>query len=178
MKLDRAKMEELEREAAKADPCANIPGFYSKSTAEQAEIRLQMALQAAASADEKLKDQGAIPKSIKSNSSFSSLQSLDDSSKKARAIEDIERSGFEPAAFSSSKDKQSSMSVNDAHDNAIFGGAEPILLNMPTSKELKKKDTDAIMHSNLYVSAAEKMEHWKEKLRKMRQRKLEKDSMY
>lgn len=173
MKLDKAKLEELEQEAAKADPCANIPGFYSKSTSEQAEIRLQMALQAAAKADDQLKEQGAIPKSTKSNPTLASVQSLEDSSRKARAIEDIEKGGFEPATFSSSKDKPSAVSINDAHDSAIFGGVEPVLLKAPPSEKLKLKDRESLMHTNLYVSAAEKMEHWKQKLKRLRQRKLE-----
>jgi len=181
MSIPKEKLKELESNAKKADPCVNVPGFHKMTPAEQAEVRLQMALKAASAADDKLKKQGVIPESISSNISLSLLTSeRDDANKRARAIEGIESEGFAPAEFESSTLKPASLSmgIDSVHDVAMFTvGEEPIMLKAMPSKELQLKDKESLMHPNLYVSTAEKMDMWKQKLAKMRRQKMEGNAM-
>jgi len=175
MELPEEKLKELEREAKKFDPCHSVPGFSTMTPAEQAELRLQMALKAATAADDKLKKQGVIPETVASNTSLSVLaMERDQTTRRARAIEGIENEGFAPVDFTSSKANPAALSIDSAHDMAMFTvGDEPIMLKALPSKELQLKDKESLMHPNLYVKASEKMEMWKVKLATMRRRKLE-----
>lgn len=134
------------------------------SAAEQSEARLQLALKAAAAAGEKLKEQGVLPASL--TTTYVEQQA------RSRAIEGIESDSFTPSAFKSSKEKKNVASIDSVHDSAIFGLGD-LTIHATPSSELQAKDTESLMHPNLYISAEDKMQRWIKKLGDMRRRKLE-----
>lgn len=146
------------------------------TSAEQAEARLQMALKAAASVDENLREQGILPVKYKGSGNNSPL--LYDAEHRSKAISDIESSGFAQSSYKSSRwESNSRLDPNDLHDSAIFGGdialgagGEMSILSA-SSQPLKDKDSESLMHPNLYVSADEKMDHWIKKLKAFRRSK-------
>ncbi|XP_021344549.1 serine/Arginine-related protein 53-like [Mizuhopecten yessoensis] len=73
-----------------------IPGFHDMTPAEKSKLRLQLALKAAAAADERIKDQ------IK-ESQFGGASTVEDQMKFSSAVKDIESSSFVPTSFKSNR---------------------------------------------------------------------------
>lgn len=156
-RAERDKSEETE------DPFASIPGFSEMPPSEQARIRMQMALKAAAAADEKIKGH--------SEESRSSL-SLQDQMNYSQAIQDIESSGFMASAFKSSRgDKKPDKTIKEEF---LFGTAGELKLDPNQRKPvIVNVDTDELAHPNFYTDPEEKMDRWIQKLTTMRRKKLE-----
>lgn len=129
---------------------------------EQAQIRMQMALKAAAAADEKIKEQTTGTKESKSHKE--QLQF-------SNAVKEIESSSFVQSSFSSNrtdKDKTSSK-----EESFSFGTAAEFKPDMAVKKILEVDDLSKLAHSNLFVDPDVKMDQWIERLKSLRQRKLE-----
>ncbi|XP_013415498.1 serine/Arginine-related protein 53-like [Lingula anatina] len=160
-----------------SDPCSDIPGFQDLDPAEQNKIRLQMALKAAADADNKLKAQGLIEGRTRA-------MELTDQLERQKAIEEIEEQGFVPQSFTSGSSKDTTVQQKQgAHESAIFGRSyssftsvkkEP---NTETTGKIVYRDTGSLLHPSLCVSAEEKMERWKKKVAEYRRKKLEGEAM-
>lgn len=148
---------------------------------KQAELKLQQALRAAAIADEKLKEAGLLPEGVgRSLQDINIREEHDAGVSRAAAIEAIEDEGFTQTHFTSSKNaKASSGNVLPTHDNAIFGSLTLDLPETDPAKILKAGPCDpkSLMHPNFFVPAEKKMEKWCQKLKIMRDRKLEGEEM-
>ncbi|XP_045199637.1 serine/Arginine-related protein 53-like [Mercenaria mercenaria] len=148
------------------DPCANIPGFAEMTPAEQAKIRMHMALKAAAAADEKLK--GDVTKSHSSTS-------LHDSMAFSQAIQDIESSSFAASSFKSSRgDRKEEKSVKD---DFTFGTAGELKLDSQRKPVLVDVENEDLAHPSLYTDPEEKLDQWIQKLAAMRRKKLEGEAL-
>ncbi|XP_061171699.1 DNA-directed RNA polymerase II subunit RPB1-like [Saccostrea echinata] len=136
------------------DPCANFPGFADMTPSEQAQIRMQMALKAAAAADEKIKEQTTSSKNSKS---------LKEQLQFSNAVKEIESSSFVQSSFSSNrtdKDKTSSK-----EESFSFGTAAEFKPDMAVKKILEVDDLSKLAHSNLFVDPDVKMDQWIERLK-------------
>lgn len=130
--------------------------------AEQAKIRMHMALKAAAAADEKLK--GEMGKSQSSTS-------LHDSLNFSQAIQDIEASGFSAVAFKSSRgDKREE---KPSAEGFTFGTAGELKLDSQRKPVLVDVDKEELAHPSLYTDPEEKLDKWIQKLAALRRKKLE-----
>ncbi|XP_070537953.1 serine/Arginine-related protein 53-like isoform X2 [Ptychodera flava] len=167
-------MLEMAVEDKKLDPFADIPGFNDMTPAEKTKIRMQKALEAAASADAALRQKGLLQSGDK--------LSLAEQMQRQQAIEDIEQDGFVPSAFKSSQDSKPTPSASltgadESHDAAIFGGGSVSFQPFTGAKSQKKnvyvyKDRGPLASHSLFVSAEEKEERWIKKLEAMRNEKL------
>lgn len=134
--------------------------------AEQAKIRMHMALKAAAAADEKLK--GDVTKSHSSTS-------LHDSMAFSQALQDIESSGFAASSFKSSRgDKKEE---KPQIDDFTFGTAGELRLDSQRKPVLVDVDKEELAHPSLYTDPEEKLEKWIQKLSAMRRKKLEGEAL-
>lgn len=133
------------------------------TSSEQARIRMQIALKAAAAADEKIKGH-----SEESRSSFS----LQDQMNFSQSVQDIESSGFIASSFKSSRgDKKEDKGLKEEF---LFGTAGELKLDASQRKPvIVNVDTDELAHPNFYTDPEEKMERWIQKLTTMRRKKLE-----
>lgn len=130
---------------------------------EQARIRMQVALKAAAAADEKIKGH--------SEESRSSIN-IHDQMKYSQAVQDIESSGFMATSFKSSRGERKE--DKGLKDEFLFGTAAELKLDPSQRKPvIVDVETDELAHPNFYTDPEEKMERWIQKLTTMRRRKLE-----
>ncbi|ESO92857.1 hypothetical protein LOTGIDRAFT_162334 [Lottia gigantea] len=155
----------------KSDPVSNIPGFEDMAPHEQAKIRMQFALKAAAAADEKIRQEEA------SSSTTETDQKPKDILSFSNAVAEIEDFGFTPSSFKSSrstkKKEDTSEKILDSHDQAMFGISGLALKTEPGFNKPITIDPNTLAHSNLYVDSDEKMERWIAKLTSMRRKKME-----
>ncbi|ELU02268.1 hypothetical protein CAPTEDRAFT_213808 [Capitella teleta] len=149
--------------------------FSVHPPSKQAELRLQLALKAAAAADQKLHERGLL-----ADSSRSTPISFEDQQKRMQDLESIEHESFEPAVFKSSASKPlaSTKSVDTLHSDAIFSTSGPVILPAASSVgQSVLSDVRQLFGSLFYVPQEEKQKIWMKKLREMRSRKLERDAM-
>ncbi|XP_033760448.1 serine/Arginine-related protein 53-like [Pecten maximus] len=149
---------------SKEDPAEMIPGFHDMTPAEQTKLRLQLALKAAAAADERIKDQ------IK-ESQFGGASTVEDQMKFSSAVKDIESSTFVPTSFKSTRSDRPN--TDDKKDDFLFGTAGEIRADMTPRKPLIIHDLNTLSHPNLHVDPDEKMKRWIERLTMLRKKKLE-----
>ncbi|XP_064614859.1 serine/Arginine-related protein 53-like [Liolophura sinensis] len=163
----------------KDDPCAQVPGFSDMTPADQAKVRMQLALRAAAAADEKLKEQGVLlnPKAA---------MSAGEQRKFNQAVQSIEKESFAPAAFTSNRDDPSTKEEDELgrsrlernHDTAIFGSTKlDIKLDPSERTNVVYNGAMSLAHPNLQKTTQEKMSQWIEKLTALRRKKLEGDML-
>lgn len=134
--------------------------------AEQAKIRMHMALKAAAAADEKIK--GDVSRSQSSTS-------LQDSLNFSQALQDIEASGFTSAAFRSSRsDKRDE---KPGKDEFMFGTAGELKLDSQKKTVLVDVEKEDLAHPSLYTDPEEKLDKWIQKLAALRRKKLEGEAL-
>lgn len=151
---------------AAEDSCANIPGFADMTPAEQAQARMQMALKAAAAADEKIKEQ------LTGSSTATESKSHQEQLQFSNAIKDIESSSFVQSSFVSNRaDKEKTGSKKE--EEFSFGTAAEFKPDMAVKKILEVDDLTKLAHSNLFVDPEVKMDQWVERLKSLRQKKLE-----
>lgn len=135
--------------------------------AEQAKVRMQMALKAAAAADEKIKEQQQINyKSVKTED-----KSFEEQLKFSSAVSEIESSSFNPSSFKSSRSDKKDQAPKS--EEFLFGTAAEFKPDMITRHTFVIEDPDNLAHPNLHVDPQEKLERWIQKLTAMRKRKLE-----
>lgn len=134
---------------------------------EQARIRMQMALKAAAAADEKLK--GDIPRSH-------SYPSLQDSMAFSQAVQDIESSAFVSSSFKSNRGDKIKEEKSD-RDEFVFGTAGELKLDSQRKPILLDIENEDLADPSLYTDPEEKLDRWIQKLYAMRRRKLEGDAL-
>lgn len=129
---------------------------------------MQMALKAAAAADEKIKGEGI--------SKSSSSASLKDSLAFTNAVQDIESSGFTATSFK--RHRWEKKEEKPAIDEFTFGTAGELRLESTQKKPvLVNIETDELAAPALYSDPAEKMERWIQKLTAMRKKKLEGEAL-
>ncbi|KAL5003961.1 hypothetical protein ScPMuIL_017417 [Solemya velum] len=146
------------------DPCACIPGFTEMTASEQTRVRMNLALKAAAAADEKLKE-GLTGEKSDSPISFK------DQEKYASAIAEIESNEFVPSTFKSSR-YEKKYEDKKSMDDFAFGTVAEIKID-PTKKFTIPTDITVLAHENLSTDPEVKMDRWIEKLKSMRRKKLE-----
>ncbi|XP_052782525.1 serine/Arginine-related protein 53-like [Mya arenaria] len=148
------------------DPCLNIPGFAEMAPSEQAKIRMNMALKAAAAADEKIKGD---------TQRISSATSLQDSMAFSQAIQDIESTGFSAATFKSSRGDHKDGSTD--RDEFVFGTAGELRLDSHRKPVILDIDKEDLAHPSLYSDPEERMERWVQRLTQLRRKKLEGEAL-
>ncbi|XP_069104293.1 serine/Arginine-related protein 53-like [Argopecten irradians] len=149
---------------SKDDPTEMIPGFHDMTPAEQSKLRLQLALKAAAAADERIKDQ------IK-ESQYGGSTTVEEQMKFSSAVKDIESSTFVPTSFKSTRSERPA--TDDKKADFLFGTAGEIRADMTPRKPLIIHDLNTLSHPNLHVDPEEKMKRWIERLATLRKKKLE-----
>lgn len=146
---------------------------------EQAKIRLKMALQAAAAADEqlrKMQEQSNLTleqRTIKEQPNF------------AEKVESIESAAFTQSAFQSGslpgrakQSQQKELPEDKSHDDAIFGMLsnnkleDKINTDSLSEKIPSHVDIDTYAHPSLFVDVNEKKKRWIQKLCAFRKKKL------
>lgn len=154
------------------------PHVDSMTNAQHSEKLLQKALQAAVDADEILQAQGVVLDDSRVRVKTETV-SFDEQQRRASAINDIENSDFVQSEFRSSRSEiplPSGSIVDASHSGAMFGTVNATALTVGAvsqnglSTSACLPDDDALMHPNLFASAAEKMERWKKKLAQLRKR--------
>lgn len=152
-------------------------GLDYLSNAVKAEAKLQMAIMAAAAADETLKSRGHLATNVGRK-----CESFEDQQKRANVIEEIDSGGFTQATFRSTRTEipMPKGSATDAsHAGAMFGGSTLVIANSKQLENISQKayslavDQDSFMHPYLFVSCEEKMDRWKKKLTEMREIRLQ-----
>jgi len=134
-----------------------------------AERKLQLALKAAAAADEALKAQGVLL------SSSLKLPTLAEQQQRAAAIDSIDNDEFVQSSFRSNRNEipmPSGSSVDASHAGAMFSSSSRVTSQPIRAFPASVIDKDSLMHPNLYIGAEEKMENWKVKLATWRRNKL------
>lgn len=148
------------------------------NSAEKAEAKLQMALKAAAAADEQLKRQGLL-----AASAGRPLISTEDQQKRANAIEAIDSEGFAQSTFRSTRSEipmPKGSKADASHAGAMFGTSVSSnfldSISKTTDGAIKAsvvEDDNLLMHPNMYLmSVEEKMERWKVKIVEIRKKIL------
>ncbi|XP_076454316.1 uncharacterized protein LOC143289232 isoform X2 [Babylonia areolata] len=160
-----------------------IPGFKDmtmscQTPAEQAQMRLKMALRAATMSDEKLKEQSPSSAQGAPVSSPLSRQQF------AEAVATIDADSFVPTSFKSSRSSKSLKETREAatelpsHNMAMFGAvgnsvvftkAEPV----DKSSEALEDNPETLFADCLKVDPEEKMARWIQKLTALRRKRLE-----
>ncbi|XP_076454318.1 uncharacterized protein LOC143289232 isoform X3 [Babylonia areolata] len=155
-----------------------IPGFKDMTPAEQAQMRLKMALRAATMSDEKLKEQSPSSAQGAPVSSPLSRQQF------AEAVATIDADSFVPTSFKSSRSSKSLKETREAatelpsHNMAMFGAvgnsvvftkAEPV----DKSSEALEDNPETLFADCLKVDPEEKMARWIQKLTALRRKRLE-----
>lgn len=134
--------------------------------AEQAQARMQMALKAAAAADEKIKEQ------LTGSAAGTGSKTHQEQLQFSNAIKDIESSSFIQSSFVSNRsDKEKTGSKKE--EEFSFGTAAEFKPDMAVKKILEVDDLSKLAHSNLFVDPEVKMDQWVERLKSLRQKKLE-----
>ncbi|KAK6195209.1 hypothetical protein SNE40_000683 [Patella caerulea] len=171
---DRYRDRKRSPETESSDPATNIPGFEDMAPHEKARIRMQLALKAAAAADEKIREESA---SLAQSAVFKPKDPMAFST----AVAEIEDFGFAPSKFKSSQSKkkkdESSEKYIDTHEQAMFGiGGLEIKAEAGFNKPITI-DPNTLAHPNLYCDPKEKMDKWINKLASMRRKKFDGMSM-
>lgn len=134
--------------------------------AEQAQARMHMALKAAAAADEKIKEQ------LTGSAAGTGGKTHQEQLQFSNAIKDIESSSFIQSSFVSNRyDKEKTGSKKE--EEFSFGTAAEFKPDMAVKKILEVDDLSKLAHSNLCVDPEVKMDQWVERLKSLRQKKLE-----
>lgn len=132
--------------------------------AEKAKVRMQMALKAAAAADERIKEQTK-------EQPFGGASTVEEQIKFSGAVKDIESSSFVPTSFKSSRSEKTT--GDDKKEDFLFGTAGEIRSDLTPRKPLIIQDLNTLAHPNLHVDPDEKMKRWIERLAALRKKKLE-----
>lgn len=145
--------------------------------AETIKVKMQRALEAAASADAKLRDQGVLTNAVKQEA-----LSVAEELKRKKALEKIEKDGFQPKNFSSSasnvkvKNSKPTATPDTSHDSAMFGtlldGAETNTSAQTLAVRGPRYKTKTFVSQAISASAEEKEEKWIQKLQSMRKQRL------
>lgn len=127
---------------------------------------MQMALKAAAAADEKLRGQADGQK-------VGSQRSFEESLKFTQAVQDIEGTGFAPQVFKSSRSDKKNEKV-EPKEEFTFGTAGELRLDMIQRKPIDiDVNTEELAHPDFFGDPEEKIQRWIQKLGAMRRKKLE-----
>lgn len=129
---------------------------------EKAQVRMQMALKAAAAADEKIKHQ-----------SKSDTKSFEDQMKFSKSIMDIESSSFVQSSFLSNRKDKSEKDSEKKDDLFMFGTAAEFKPDLVSKVIPTFDDPKSLADPSLFVDPAIKMERWIERLNTLRRKKLE-----
>ncbi|XP_022105059.1 serine/arginine-rich splicing factor 4-like [Acanthaster planci] len=151
---------------------------------ESVKQKMQKALEAAASANDKLKEKGVISATVKQEP-----LSLAEEQQKQKAIAEIEEDSFKPSTFlsgqSTARPLPAKLTKEQNHDNAIFGSAAVSVagLNQASFKRnqtifYKTVNRGELASSLLAKTSKEKMDAWIAKLAKMREEKIKSNPEY
>ncbi|XP_074658152.1 uncharacterized protein LOC141911089 [Tubulanus polymorphus] len=158
----------IKQQPKEDDSISSLPGLDKMNPVAQAEMRMQMALKAAALADQKLKKQGVLSSSP---SLIQTEEEINDQLERAKLIDNIERDGFDQTAFRSTKSQKEDGIVNlPSHNDVIFGAEIPQFA--PTKPKIMYQESDTPFHPIYYESDEVKFERWKIRLMEMRKQKL------
>ncbi|XP_052216623.1 serine/Arginine-related protein 53-like isoform X2 [Dreissena polymorpha] len=163
----KSKSRRSNRSEEREDPCLNIPGFADMAPSEQAKIRMNMALKAAAAADEKIKGD---------NSSKSGMSSMKESLAFSQAVQDIESGGFSAGVFKSTRNEKRDDS--NSRDEFLFGTAGELRLDGNRKAVIVDVDREELAHPSLYSDPEEKLDKWIHRLTQLRRKKLEGEALY
>ncbi|XP_029472111.1 serine/Arginine-related protein 53 isoform X4 [Rhinatrema bivittatum] len=184
---DKEKLKEKERDRGKekehsvkrGDSGIIKAGLEHLSPAEQAKVRLQMVLQAAAKADEALKAKEKSEEEAKRRKE-EDQPTLVEQVKRIKEIEAIESDSFVPQAFKSSKETRKVTELSEVkHESAILGTRTANLSksekeievgSIPTA--IKYQDDNSLAHPNLFIEKAEAEEKWFRRLISLRHERL------
>ncbi|XP_077991746.1 uncharacterized protein LOC144445967 [Glandiceps talaboti] len=154
----------------KKDPFADVPGFEDMTPAEKTKVKMQKALEAAASADAALRQKGLLQDKL----------SVAEALQRQQTLEEIEEDGFVPSTFKSGKESKLNVGgmtgLDKSHDAAIFGGnpdnitVEPFKVAKPGT--IVYKDRGPLASHSLFASPEEKEQRWIQKLEAMRREKI------
>ncbi|XP_013860700.1 serine/Arginine-related protein 53 isoform X2 [Austrofundulus limnaeus] len=137
---------------------------FRQTPAEQAKVRMQMVLQAAAKTDEVLKAKVAKREEEAQKKLEDEGTSLEEQVRRIKDIEAIESDSFVPQAFKSSRD-DIKKEVKQEFDKT---SSQNITLPMSIVYE----DTDTLAHPSLFMDKEKAKELWLNRLISLRQERL------
>lgn len=143
------------------------------SSLEQNELRMQLALKAAAATDERLRKDGLIPGNV-----GRSMLSVEEQAKRAQAIADIDGEAFVQQNFLSNRAEKTVSPTRESnslatHENAMFSNLPIKVEDAQKKKKIQYTDPETMMAKALYENQEDKMDRWIKKLSAMRRKKLE-----
>lgn len=145
--------------------------------AESIKVKMQKALEAAASADARLREQGVL-----ANAAKQEILTPAEELKRQKILDKLEKDTFHPKNFSSSagdvkaKDSLQGMTSDASHDSAIFGSAlDGTDTTASTQAFLRgpRYKTKTFASQAISASSEEKEERWMKKLHDMRKERLQ-----
>lgn len=139
-------------------------GLEHLTPSEQAKVRMQMVLQAAAKTDEVLKAKVAKREEEARKKVQEEGTSLEEQVRRIKDIEAIESDSFVPQAFKSSRD-DIKVEVNQETEKTSSPD-----LSFPLSTVYN--DTDTLAHANLFMDKEKAEELWLNRLVSLRQERL------
>lgn len=120
---------------------------------DQLREKLLKAIKAAESADHQLKQQGVLPKGVKSRNDITNLTN---NKPQCDIIIDLEADEFVQRSFSSSKSKR--------NDDIVLGNS--------AIESVEGADVNSIFHVSFFVDPKVRIEKWVKKLYQIRQRAI------
>ena len=133
---------------------------------EKSQIRMKMALKAAAAADEKIKNQ-----------SKADTKSFEEQMKFSKSIVDIESTAFVQSSFVSNRKEKSDKDNDKKDDLFLFGTAAEFKPDLVPKKIPTFDDPMSLADPSLFVDPAVKMEKWIERLNSLRRKRLEGEAL-
>uniref|UniRef100_A0A3B3HHZ5 Arginine and serine rich coiled-coil 1 n=2 Tax=Oryzias latipes TaxID=8090 RepID=A0A3B3HHZ5_ORYLA len=164
---DREKDKSKDKTEKKEDTGSLMVGLEHLTPAEQAKVRMQMVLQAAAKTDEVLKAKVAQREEEARKKIEEEGTSLEEQVRRIKDIEAIESDSFVPQAFKSSRDvvKTEPAEVKVESERAYSQD-----ISLPTS--IIYNDNDTLAHPSLFVDKEQAEELWLNRLVSLRQERL------
>ncbi|XP_055022663.1 serine/Arginine-related protein 53 [Boleophthalmus pectinirostris] len=162
---DRDKDRSKDKMDKRGDPGSiKSKGLEHLTPSEQAKVRMQLVLQAAAKTDEALKAKVAKREEDARKKLLEEGTSLEEQVRRIKDIEAIESDSFVPQAFKSSRD-QLKVEVKKEEEKT-----SPQELSFPLSTVYN--DTDTLAHPNLFMDKDKAEELWMKRLISLRQERL------
>ncbi|XP_019743201.1 serine/Arginine-related protein 53 isoform X2 [Hippocampus comes] len=163
---DRDREKTKDKVEKKGDAVSMKAGLEHLTPAEQAKVRMQLVLQAAAKTDEVLKAKIAKQEQETRKKRDIEGTSLEDQVRRIKDIEAIESDSFVPQAFKSSRDDVKTDPVVK-HESDRMDDAD---LSFPLS--IVYNDSDTLAHPALFMDKEKAEEMWLNRLISLRQERL------
>uniref|UniRef100_A0AAV2J224 Serine/Arginine-related protein 53 n=1 Tax=Knipowitschia caucasica TaxID=637954 RepID=A0AAV2J224_KNICA len=165
---DRDKDRGKDKKGKKGDPGSiKSKGLEHLTPSEQAKVRMQLVLQAAAKTDEVLKAKVAKREEDAHKKLLEEGTSLEEQVRRIKDIEAIESDSFVPQAFKSSRDQ---LKVEVKEEEEVEEEAVSQDVSLPVSTVYN--DTDTLAHPNLFMDKDKAEELWMKRLISLRQERL------